>query len=79
MQRKLCEVCQCFYMTDELSACFCPSCKGTYEAQRKKCIEYFEVHRNASIIEVSMSTNIPIKSIKKLISDGVLSIQIKRQ
>jgi len=73
MRRKLCEMCQCFYKTDESNARFCPSCKGTYEVQRKKCLEYFEGNRNASIIEVSMSTNIPIKAIKKLVSDGVLN------
>lgn len=72
MGRRLCEVCQRFYETDDFNSRFCNLCKGTYETQRKKCLEYIAGHKNASIIEISMSTSIPIKDIKKLIDDGVI-------
>lgn len=68
MQRKICEMCDRFYKTQDSNARFCEVCKE----ERLLCLEYLKTHPGASIVELTMATNIPIKKIRKMINDKLL-------
>lgn len=68
MNRSICPICNQFYEDLAPTHHMCDDCL----ALKIKAVEYVKAHTFASIAEITLTTGIPIKHLKKLLEHGYL-------
>jgi len=73
MERRICIVCQCFFVKEKYDQKMCKSCQERDKEDYKIVKEYLMNNHKASIMNIYLDTKIPIKTIERFLNEERIS------